>query len=60
MTQSNPNNGSAVQRIKINLQTHTRAEGGGIFIEKKCFFCWHSSSPGLYKARPSLDPVAPE
>lgn len=54
MTQSNPNNGSAVQRIKINLQIHTRAEGGDVFIGKKIVFCsWHSSSPGPSKVSPS-------
>lgn len=32
MTQSNPNNGSAVERIKINLQIYIQAEERGLII----------------------------
>ena len=34
MTQSNPNNGSAVESIKINLQIYIRTEEGGLIIQK--------------------------
>lgn len=61
-TQSNPNNGSAVQKIKINLQIHIRAEGGDVFIQKKNLFFAVGTVPvqDPIKPVPHLDPVVPE
>ena len=61
MIQSNPNNGSAVQRIKINLQIHIRAEGGDVFIKKNWFFAIGTVTvQDPIKPVPHLDPVVPE
>lgn len=50
MTQSNPNNGSAVQWIKIYSQIHIWAEGEGILIPRMVF---PVGIPRPCKARPS-------
>lgn len=60
MTQSNPNNSSAVEKIKINLPIYIGAQDGDIFIQKNCFSIWHNPIPISSKADLHLDPVVPE
>lgn len=60
MTQSNPNNSSADERIKINLQIHIRAEEIGTIIQKTVFLVGTVPFQDCLETDPHLEPVMPE